>query len=836
MRLRYLKVGQTATAADVTALFPPKQEIQKDELNRFAGQFNCPTQDTINEFNDFRREWLYRHWAKGSRILELQTVQSLAAQVSSSSVYENAGLPLDFMRGVIQLDSSQIKGLAATYAATVWFPRQYTRQQGTIAPKDDAHAEVALNAWLQIEQVFGWGPESHLKAIEYLHPDLLKKVEAARKRAPQSRGLIDFSPAISATLSAGDTDDGSPRLKVEIINNHHRDYYEGKGWPGDWEDQVPTYFLAIRPGARFQFPLSKRRFGVDDKDLELAEEWLVGGLSALGFGAKTAVGYGRFDSSYKRMQVLENDGALELCDPPSPQTLQPSSDGSVDILTADELNKLLPGVVILQRGMNLVLEAELQLLTPAFVGGANQTAKAWEEYARACQPADLNSTLHQLAENDRQNLGKAFKAGLRWWWRTMHSGFLTREQLSQTEAQLFGSTELGNRVIVSFTRTDPDQKLKVFNFRDHDLVNKSDTAKKSWARVKEDNALGIERIPEPAPGANEAEKEKIKFSTQGLFYAGYGMDDKGRRINLNSDKLQRDQFENPTLYQRHYQDSGCTTSVCIEIRCDSITTSLNSPRYDAILQIVHALRLFTVFGGIGARSRKGFGTFEVGQISSTCNSNLQSIIDAAKANAVRFRTATQPNQNTFCDAYWASPSLEKIVGPVSYQLGDVEVNHPAMVGIDRVGMAMQQFAQQYQHRLFKAGLGLPRIDIHASYQDDDGAISTVKKHLGNDYRVDHERGTEYSAEVGRPSHKPLSGKLSRFASPIYLRVLATPGVIPEQNNQLRCTFLAFIDPVIPHCTAEDGSPMTSQVLLTMVQHFLETKFRVSPTPDNDRQE
>lgn len=98
-------------------------------------------------------------------------------------------------------------------------------------------------------------------------------------------------------------------LKVDIMNPHCGHYYQHGEPPGDWGTPMPIFFLTLPPKTEFNFivrfappiswPKKVRSFFEDASDgeprwkrlvkaaFEFAWEWQ-------GFGAKTAVGYGRF--------------------------------------------------------------------------------------------------------------------------------------------------------------------------------------------------------------------------------------------------------------------------------------------------------------------------------------------------------------------------------------------------------------------------------------------------------------------------------------------------------------------------------------------------------------
>lgn len=88
-----------------------------------------------------------------------------------------------------------------------------------------------------------------------------------------------------------------PRVEVDIANSHHPDYYGDSGQSGpqqqktpfETEDPNPVNFLVVGEGVRFLFTVL-----APPNDAGRLEELLRHGLSDLGIGAKTAVGYGRF--------------------------------------------------------------------------------------------------------------------------------------------------------------------------------------------------------------------------------------------------------------------------------------------------------------------------------------------------------------------------------------------------------------------------------------------------------------------------------------------------------------------------------------------------------------
>lgn len=106
----------------------------------------------------------------------------------------------------------------------------------------------------------------------------------------------------------------APTIKEDIMNPHYPKYYTGEEPPADYQSPVPIPFLTVE-NTSFQFligfkPLPEledptvsgpiaRQLGKNNGELSLLEagkQWLLKALSEHGIGAKTALGYGFFQS------------------------------------------------------------------------------------------------------------------------------------------------------------------------------------------------------------------------------------------------------------------------------------------------------------------------------------------------------------------------------------------------------------------------------------------------------------------------------------------------------------------------------------------------------------
>ncbi|HPH03836.1 MAG TPA: type III-B CRISPR module RAMP protein Cmr6 [Spirochaetota bacterium] len=106
----------------------------------------------------------------------------------------------------------------------------------------------------------------------------------------------------------------APKLKVDIMNPHFHKYYDGTQHPVDTEPPIPVKFMTVESGTVFRFRCfvnrlldpkesdgKSREFGQDDE--QAICKMFERAFLHLGFGAKTAVGYGRFSL----METLINE-------------------------------------------------------------------------------------------------------------------------------------------------------------------------------------------------------------------------------------------------------------------------------------------------------------------------------------------------------------------------------------------------------------------------------------------------------------------------------------------------------------------------------------------------
>jgi len=94
-----------------------------------------------------------------------------------------------------------------------------------------------------------------------------------------------------------------PDIKLDILNPHYNSYYQGdqKSTPVETDSPVPKKFLVVPAGVTFIFrAVIMKKDALGMKDL-LCDSFHTA-FSRIGFGAKSAIGYGRFESGDEQME------------------------------------------------------------------------------------------------------------------------------------------------------------------------------------------------------------------------------------------------------------------------------------------------------------------------------------------------------------------------------------------------------------------------------------------------------------------------------------------------------------------------------------------------------
>jgi CRISPR-associated protein Cmr6 len=555
------------------------------------------------------------HQIPGTVFFTGRTLGAFTLHLARAAALENAGICLHSIYGFPYIPGSGLKGIARAYAETIWLPIQ-------TGPNWSSAADELWNQALdQIDAVFGYVPyiEPARETLQQMS-DLAREVDRRRKLRSKERSKKGEDAHAGQIIFHDAWPEVWPRLMVDIVNNHHPEYYQAAVEdmthpPGDWENPVPVYFLAIKPQTTFLFALSKWRASVPDQLLHLAQSWLVGVLQYLGAGAKTNAGYGVFT-------LTEHENT----------TYQKETKNIWITATRDD------GHFPLRAECTV----ETELLTPAFLAGADQFGP------QAREGCDLRSA--------------ALRGLLRWWWRTLHAGFVDVKTLRALEAAIWGSTATGGAVRVIIERLR-EKTPEPYDKRNHASFNN--------------------QLKSSEYGISTADPQK---TTQGLWYISYGMDERARGQSR----------------RRYYLPPGARWELRLVARSSSYPPGGQNnkktliPAKQVLEQAQAALWLLCHFGGVGAKSRKGFGSLKLTGLGDWN-------VEKCRQIAASLRRSLELS-NTFQDNRAHSFSLQQMLNVI-----EVTFSWPNIWSVlDQIGFAYQAFAKRLAHDRTKMGLGLPR--------------------------------------------------------------------------------------------------------------------------------
>ena len=603
-----------------------------------------------------------------------ETTGPLTLHLSRASALENAGICLHPLYGFAYLPGSGLKGMARAYAETIWLPTRTDQKP----------------AWRQIEDVFGWAPnpDRRQQIRDENHPAKVRRKHDDDPESPEikaSSGNIVFHDAWPTQW---------PKLIVDIVNNHHPEYYQHDDdhAPGDWENPVPVYFLAVKPGTTFTFALSKRRADAPDESPNLARQWLLGALSHLGAGAKTNAGYGAF---------------------------KPASDTEPTLPA--EVDETWKAATTGPTAKRAVFETTLELVTPAFLAGADQYGPA------AAEGCDLRPA--------------TLRGHLRWWWRTLHAGFLNVKTLRALEAAIWGDTRAGGAVRIELA---------------------------------------------PRNGGTVSLYSHPQDRQSGTRYVAYGMHETSRGPRRQRFRLvPRASWTlrivaRPTQYFRNRKGIGDPN----EVKDGPFLSA------EAVLeQAKAALWLLCTYGGAGSKCRKGFGSLAAPGLEGFYLDGCRSIGCQARQQC-SVNTQFSPDQAE-------SPSISD---PDLRQWEIAVQTHSSDDLIDRIGRAYSAVAARFKHNIDQNGVeqspnkgtwGLPR-KVH-------GPMDTPLRHQS---AATHEP-PQWLDFPKRPVN--ITPQNARHASPIHIhigrnssgefvvRVLATPAKHLTNREESVRMLRVFVD-------------------------------------------
>ena len=349
----------------------------------------------------------------------------------------------------------------------------------------------------------------------------------------------------------------------------------------------------------------------------------------------------------------------------------------------------------------------LSLDSPAFLAGASQGQ----------EDCDLRSA--------------TLRGQLRAWWRTLHSGFLTVNELRQLEAALWGDATQGAAIQFHLiTKKRPTVQL-------HQHPNQRDSGLKYLAYGMDETSRGERKQRWVANPDGERQLE-VRF-TDSLYHA-------------SSKRKPEDQKQG------------------LSIPAEAIKN-----------QFVSALWLLGQYGGVGSKSRKGFGSLRVHE--KLPFESLQAVLARAQSIRDLLKSGTK-----FEETLAESPAISH-PGTITKEFTVSAAN--ATHAIELAGKAYSKVAGELKHQMEKMSLGLPR-KIHGPKQT---PMDHQKKesHKPPLFLLDTRTGRK-----GKPENERYSSTVQMHvtkASPSQwtVRVVAMPAKYLPDHTQSAKFLSKFID-------------------------------------------
>ncbi len=99
-------------------------------------------------------------------------------------------------------------------------------------------------------------------------------------------------------------------MKIDILTPHHGGYFKGENAPHGSEQPIPNLFLTLPPNTEFDFYCQAETARLPES---IREEWktllqtaFTYAFDWMGFGAKTAVGYGQMQANQSALKDYDN--------------------------------------------------------------------------------------------------------------------------------------------------------------------------------------------------------------------------------------------------------------------------------------------------------------------------------------------------------------------------------------------------------------------------------------------------------------------------------------------------------------------------------------------------
>ena len=161
-----------------------------------------------------------------------------------------------------------------------------------------------------IENGFAW---HHTLGTPYLPGSSIKGLirnwaEQWDHKKSDAKTILGGPGSVGRILLLDALPTSQPLLEADVMTPHYSAYYQKGEAPGDWLSPTPIPFLTVAAGTPFQLAIIPNT-AADAQYLDIVTDWLFQALEWLGAGAKTAVGYGRFQRDKETEMRLAQEAA-----------------------------------------------------------------------------------------------------------------------------------------------------------------------------------------------------------------------------------------------------------------------------------------------------------------------------------------------------------------------------------------------------------------------------------------------------------------------------------------------------------------------------------------------
>lgn len=285
-----------------------------ESLCRMAGNMLPGANSALQRVHQ-RQEALLNNWKQSNgEVLQfrMQLSSALISGLGSGHPHET-GLVLDRNTGVPYLPASSIKGvMRLAYALEL-----AERDPSVVEPDQRDPKQLVV-------------PDKHLR----------KYFGDTESGEGMVRGQVVFLDAFPEKAEC---------LQLDIMNPHYSGYYHGDTPPVENKNPLPVKFISVKPGTVFVFrlmvdPLLSRKY-VDNnfaaEDRAVLSAVFERACTQLGFGAKTAAGYGRFEAAKNKQQksVQTDRDTVAVHSKPAQVAVNLKTGQSVECILLEEKTK-----------------------------------------------------------------------------------------------------------------------------------------------------------------------------------------------------------------------------------------------------------------------------------------------------------------------------------------------------------------------------------------------------------------------------------------------------------------------------------------------------------------